>query len=469
MYIHALSNAWEFYMDCDVLVIGGGPAGSTMAYYLAEAGLDVLILEKDTFPRNHPGESLVPFCYGIFEELGVLDKFKNTFVRKPGVRFLNRDASEVTTYCFKNIIKGEEHLSFHVWRYEFDHLLLQNAEEKGAKVRQNCKVTGIHQEEDQTKITFINEKGEKENVLTQFLVDASGQDTFLSKKQRTKEKHPELDRVAFVSHWKNYQNKGGINEGLLQIVNLDGASKGWFGIQAVGGNRLSVGLVVDNKYLREQKKKQNNSDWISSFYHQEISKATFVHQILEDAKQVQEIAVVSNFSYSSSLKYGNNFAMVGDAASFIDPIFASGIFLAMNSSKLVAKGIIEQFQGDTAIAQIKFKEAYQRYEGAIGLLDRFIRLFYNPDAISLSALENQVESDNYLKHKVAFAMLHFIMAGDFFEEYEKYHKYLDFLEQPRKLDHFKHFVIDRPNFQETTCGLSIEDVFPELVNQLSQS
>lgn len=117
----------------DFIIIGGGPTGSTAAYYLCERGYKVLVLEKEYFPRQHVGESLLPFCYPLFEELGVLEEMKKRFVRKPGARFSNHDGTKSSTWCFRNILTDDSYLSFHVVRADFDKMLLDNCEKKGLK------------------------------------------------------------------------------------------------------------------------------------------------------------------------------------------------------------------------------------------------------------------------------------------------------------------------------------------------
>ena len=295
-----------YSMDCDVIVIGGGPAGSAAAIHLRRAGFRVILFEKEKFPRPHVGESLVPFCYNLFKELGVLDELEKTAVRKPGVRFINQDGSETTTYCFKNILDGPNHLSFHVLREKFDLQLLDHARKLGTEVFEEHRVTAVNLDnEDEVIVDVTSDSNATLQVKGRFIIDATGQDTFLAKKLNVKQKHPELDRVAFLSHWNCDTTKEGINEGLLQLVYLSDTKKGWMGIQPVGVNRLSVGLICNSKFAKQAKQKYMDlgiKDWKEQFYVDQLHESPFTRELLCDSERINKLMVVGDYSYKVEKK-----------------------------------------------------------------------------------------------------------------------------------------------------------------------
>jgi flavin-dependent dehydrogenase len=204
----------------DVVIIGGGPAGSTIATWLGRYGHDVLLLEREKFPREHVGESLLPFCHVLLDDLGVLDQLKANFVRKPGVRFIDRDGNISTTWCFNHVIKDETYLSFQVIRGEFDHILLKNAAKNGAEVREETSVieADVTTESDRVRVTSLDSAGKKSVHKARFLVDASGRDAFIGAKNGWRKPREELDRTAIWSHWGDVKLAGGLEEGLSIII-----------------------------------------------------------------------------------------------------------------------------------------------------------------------------------------------------------------------------------------------------------
>lgn len=449
----------------DFIIIGGGPTGSSSAAYLCKKGYKVLILEKEKFPRQHVGESLLPFCYPLFKELGVLDEMKKRFVRKPGARFSNHDGTKSSTWCFKNIIPDESYLSFHVVRADFDKMLLDNSRKLGAEVIECAKVEKVVLDNPNTIVDVHYTLDGKENIeRCKFLIDASGQDTFLGKRLGGKNAYKDLDRIAFLTHWKGAEYTQGIDVGLLQIVYLEEHKSGWFGLQPVGKDRISVGLVVDRKYLKAEKAKFTSAgvaDWQRALYLQEIENCSLTRRILRDAKIAQPLIVVSDFSYFLDKTYGKNYAILGDAGKFLDPIFASGVYLGMNSAKMFADSLDVLFKKGEAEGLASMDKANTHISGAYNLVEKFINIFYDPNSFNLAEVSSTSESQ-YKNYETAFSLIHFLLAGDFFSHYEKYSHFLDMLSNPKQFARWKSLIQPRVNLNEETCGTNFEAIFGEL-------
>jgi flavin-dependent dehydrogenase len=455
----------------DFIIIGGGPTGSSSAIYLRRKGYSVLVLEREKFPRQHVGESLLPFCYPLFKELGVLEEMQKRFVRKPGARFTSHDGKSSSTWCFRNIIPDESYLSFHVVRADFDKMLLDRARNEGAEVIELAKVEAAHLDrpDEIVEVEVSEDGGIRQMYKAKFLIDASGQDTFLARRLGDKKTYKELDRIAFLTHWKGAKYTQGIDVGLLQIVYLPEHKSGWFGIQPVGKDRISVGLIINRKYLKEQKEKfkkaGHEEDWQMQFYLQETQECELTRDILEHATIAQPLIAVSDFSYFAEKTFSHNFAMLGDAGKFLDPIFASGVYLGMNSSKLFAESLDVLMKEGKEKGMAAMTQNKKHIDGAYDLVEKFVNIFYDPKSFNLASLSSTSDS-NYQGFETAFSLVHYLLAGDFFNNYERYSMFLDMLKDPKQFARWKHLVVDRPNHHEKTCAANWDLIFGEIDDEL---
>jgi len=424
----------------------------------------VLLVEKERFPRDHVGESLLPFCYGLFEDLGVRPEMDRRYVRKPGVRFIDRAGETATTWCFAHVIPNETFLSYQVNRADFDQLLLDNTRRLGAEVREGTRASNFDlSDPDRVTVETVDADGNEEVHMARFLIDASGRDAMVASKNGWRSPREELDRTALWSHWEGVTMAGGLEEGLSIIIYIGEEKKGWIWVFPLTPDRVTAGVVMQNSYIREQRRKlqeQGTTDWKADLCLQELLVSPFVESLLEGSKRVMPIMVNGDYSYEVHNHYGDNYAMIGDARGFIDPIFSSGVFLSMKTAYLVSDAVELQLANHPEKGKTAMEEAYQKVTGAYGFVHRMIRLFYNPHAITWA----QVGADKQV-HKAAESAMatgHFMLAGDFFENHERYTDFFKLLEEPKMFQRYKTVVIDRADFSDTSCQMSAEQAFHTL-------
>lgn len=425
----------------NIIIIGGGPSGSTAASYLAMAGHKVTLFEREKFPRPHVGESLIPFTYGLFDELGVLDTMKKRYNRKPGVKFSNSDGSASTVWYFDHVIKDPSSLSFHVERAGFDKMLLDRSKELGAEVIEETAVKGVDLDsaDGKVKITTLDRSGIKAEHEADFIIDASGQSTFLANKFKDKDNYEGLDRVALNGHWGNPTYDKELAEGCIDIFHLGGEKKGWIWAIPLSDVRLSVGVVMSSDYFKSQRKKfRGEPNILDKIYLNELSESAAISSILKNAEKEAPAMAHGDYSYYTNTKFGNNFAIIGDAGAFLDPIFSSGIYVGMVSAKMVAENLHQSIQNNGNHAD-SLEKVYRDIQGGYDLVEKLIRTFYDPDAISLPNLEN-VKNKEYEKFHTAYTIYHYLLAGDFFRNHKKYSKTVDILRNAKQLEKYKNLI-----------------------------
>lgn len=449
-------------MKYDVIIIGGGPGGASTAIYLRKKGWKVALFEKEFFPRDHVGESLIPFTYYKLQEMGVLEEVMKTSTKKPGVNFVDADGVRQSVWCFDRILQDGAEMSMHTLRAPFDHALLRKAAQDGADVVEGATVRSADLSDPQSvSVRVAMPDGSEQNATAKFLVDASGQHSFLAGKLGSRKPYEGLDRIALFTHWVNTKYDAALASGLIKIVYLGGEKLGWLWVIPVGRNHLSIGVTLNNAYVRGQKKILGEN-WKEELYRREIAEAVNLRPVLEGADIEHAVQVIGDYSFSVEKKYGQNYVHVGDSGAFLDPIFSSGIYVAMEVAERSARCIDLQLREGPDQGQVLFQEEFVKIEGAYRLIEKFVRLFYKPDLLNFSHTGGS--DDGYNKFLNAYEIFHYLLAGDFFSEYEKYESFIDELNSEKSFNKFIHYVKSQAQEFPTAdfCRYSFEEVYGHL-------
>jgi flavin-dependent dehydrogenase len=336
--------------ECDVLVVGGGPAGSTIAALLAQKGRHVVVLEKDRFPRFHIGESLLPLNLPIFERLGVADEVARIGVYKPGAEVISDEHAQATTFRFAHNPYLSVGHSYHVRRADFDKLLLDNSRRLGATVLEGTRVTGVELEADgRSRVTALGPDKAPSAWFPRFLVDASGRDTLLLRRLGLKRADKRNNTAAVFGHFRNVPRRGGRAEGMITMHLFQ---HGWFWMIPLPDDVMSVGLVGDRSFFRTR------TEDLDSFFARAVAASPSVAERMMNAEPITPRMTTANYSYDSRRYGGDGYILVGDAAAFIDPLFSSGVMMAMSSAALGAE-VVHAWINDRTLGE-KLMRNYER-------------------------------------------------------------------------------------------------------------
>jgi flavin-dependent dehydrogenase len=353
--------------------MGGGPAGSSVASILAREGRKVVLFEKEQFPRHHIGESLMTDTYFTFQRMGLLEKLKQSpFVRKYSVQFANPQGKESRPFYFFEANHHESAVTWQVTRAVFDQILIEHAAEQGATVHQKTLVKKVLFDGDRAVgVEALMTDGSLQRFNAKVVVDATGQTAMLSNKFRWRMRDPQLKKAVLYSYFKGAHREPDLNGGATLVLRTQVGSNGWFWYIPLEDDITSVGIVADPEYLV----KGRGQD-LAKIFHEEIEKCESCRRRVEGAERVDKIYSILDYSYRSKQNSGNGFILIGDAYGFLDPIYSSGVLLALKMAELAADAIHDAFKHDDFSGE-RLGQFQSKLDQGIESMRKLVYAFYH--------------------------------------------------------------------------------------------
>ena len=359
----------------DVIVMGGGPAGSSVASILAREGRSVVLFEKEQFPRHHIGESLMTDTYFTFQRMGFLDKLKKSpFTVKYSVQFANSAGRESRPFYFFEANHHESAVTWQVTRSVFDQMLIEHAEEQGASVHQRTLIKQVLFDGDRAYgVEAQMPDGSIQRFNAKVIVDATGQSAMLSNKFQWRVRDKKLKKAVIYSYYKGAHREPDLNGGATLVLRTQRGSNGWFWYIPLENDITSVGIVADPEYLIKDRGKD-----LAKILDEEIQKCEACRRRVEGSERVDKIYSIMDYSYRSRQNSGNGFILIGDAYGFLDPIYSSGVLLALKMAELAADAIHDAFNNND-FSGARLGQFQPKLDTGIESMRKLVHAYYDED------------------------------------------------------------------------------------------
>ena len=360
------------YNKYDVVIIGGGPAGCSAAAILAEAGRQVLVLEREKFPRYKVGESLIPFTYYPLKRLGLIERMRAShFVKKYSVQFVSPSGKASQPFYFSSRYDEDVAQTWQVLRAEFDQILMENAREKGAIIWEESRVCGLISEGNTTRGVRIQRAGGETALTASMTLDGSGKEAFAATKKRWRKRDPRLNKVAVWTYYRGAMRDEGIDAGATTVAFVP--EKGWFWYIPQHQDMVSVGVVAEGSYLTRGGLKDP-----AAIFEREIGQNLWIQEHLAPGKQIGRHYVTSEYTFRSEYCAAKGLLLLGDAFGFLDPVFSSGLLLALKSGVLAGEAVDRALR-EGSLDPSQFESYSSAMRRGIENMRKLVYAFYNPN------------------------------------------------------------------------------------------